>query len=139
MIDNQTHIEMTNFEKVSKWVKDNYDIEVKLGQMTCFMGHSVGRIFIHHNYNLEKNGLIALLHEVGHVMQPSQDEDKFGPNRYKTVCDIEKPKKWRMLQFINEVDAWDRGEALALELGIELDQSRWTQQKEEALETYYVV
>lgn len=130
---------MTNFERVSNWVKDNYDVDVQFGQVTAFLGHRTKKIFIHHNYNLEKNGLIALLHEVGHAMQPSEDEDVFGPNRYKTIDDLEKPKKYKMLQFMNEVDAWDRGEALALELGIQLDMKRWTKEKEEALETYYVM
>jgi hypothetical protein len=43
-----------------------------------------------------------------------------------------------MLQFLNEVDAWDRGESIALELNIQLDKKRWTKEKEEALLTYYV-
>ena len=40
--------------------------------------------------------------------------------------------------FLNEVDAWDRGESIALELNIQLDKKRWTKEKEEALLTYYV-
>lgn len=139
MIDNKPNKKMTNFEKVSNWVKENHGVDVVLGQMTLFMGHREKRIFIHHNYNLEKNGLFALLHEVGHVLQPAHENDKFGPNRYKTICDIEKPKKWKMLQFMNEVDAWDRGLSLANELGIEINMKHWTASKEEALETYYVM
>lgn len=132
---NKSLTDMTNFEKVSQWLKENYDVDVKLGQMTCFLGHGAKRIFIHHNFNLEKNGLIALLHEAGHVTQP---EGKVGPNRYKSICDIEKPKKFKMLRFMNEVDAWDKALEIAEELGIELDMKRWNEQKDEALETYYV-
>jgi hypothetical protein len=129
---------MTDFQKVSKWLKENCDVDVKLGQTTSYIGGSVRTIFIHHNYNLEKNGLIALLHEAGHAIQPSEDEDIFGPSRYKVVDDLEHPKEFKMLQFLNEVDAWDRGESIALELNIQLDKKRWTKEKEEALLTYYV-
>lgn len=129
---------MTDFEKVSQWVLENYDVEVDLGQMTCFTGHETKFIFIHHNFNLEKNGLFALLHEVGHAMQESYEENQFGANRYKKVCDLDHPKKFKMLQFMNEVNAWDNGLALAKELDIQIDMKAWTKAKEEALMTYYV-
>ena len=51
---------MTNFQKVSQWLKDNCDVDVKLGQTTAYIGGSTRTIFIHHNYNLEKNGLISI-------------------------------------------------------------------------------
>ena len=59
---------MTDFQKVSQWLKENCDVDVKFGQTTSYIGGSVRTIFIHHNYNLEKNGLIALLHEAGHAI-----------------------------------------------------------------------
>lgn len=128
---------MTDFEKVSKWLKENKDIDVKLGQITSYMSPT-NTIFIHHNFRLDKNGLFALLHEAGHSLQPSEKEDKFGPNRYKNVCDMEKPKEFKMLRFLNEVDAWERGWNLATELGIEINKRDWLKIKEEALQTYYV-
>jgi hypothetical protein len=39
---------------------------------------------------------------------------------------------------MNEVDAWDRGERLAEELGIQIDKKEFSKSKEEALLTYYV-
>ena len=126
---------MTDFQKVSNWVKDNCNVDVELGNMTAFLGHRSGKIFIHHNYNLEKNGLIALLHEVGHALQT---DEQYGPNHYKNVDDLEKPKEFKMYQFMNEVDAWNQGLWLAQELGIEIDKKRWQKQMEEALLTYYV-
>ena len=44
------------------------------------MGHFNRTIFIHHNYDLTKNGLYALLHEVGHSLQPPTS---VGSNSYK--------------------------------------------------------
>ena len=126
---------MRDFQKVSNWVKDNCNIDVELGNMTAFLGHMNGKIIIHHNYNLEKNGLIALLHEVGHALQY---DEEYGPNHYKNVDDLDNPKKFKMYQFMNEVDAWDRGLSLAQELRIEIDKKRWNQQMEDALLTYYV-
>jgi len=43
-----------------------------------------------------------------------------------------------MHRFMNEVDAWDKGERLAEELGIQLDTKAFFKSKEEALLTYYV-
>ena len=60
---------MTDFQKVSKYVKDDLGIDVKMGQITAFMGHKNKTIFIHHNHNLKKNGLYTLLHEVGHLIK----------------------------------------------------------------------
>ena len=99
------------------------------------MGRGSGKIFIHHNYNLEKNGLYALLHEAGHVLQ---DDTPYGSNHYKKIDDDEQPKKYKMYQFMNEVNAWDNGYELANKLGIQLNKKEFHKQKEEALLTYYV-
>lgn len=123
-----------DFQKVVDFLND-INIEVVLNQMTCFMGHQSGKIFIHHNYNLEKNGLYALLHEAGHVLQ---DDTPYGSNHYKKIDDDEQPKKYKMYQFMNEVNAWDNGYDLALTLGIKLDEKGFHKSKEEALLTYYI-
>ena len=47
------------FNKVSNYLKNKFGINVLLGQMTAFMGSKNKKIFIHHNHNLEKNGLYA--------------------------------------------------------------------------------
>jgi len=114
---------------------NNLNIEVSLSKATCFMGWREGKIFIHHNYNLEKNGLYALLHEAGHVLQ---DNNEFGPNHYRKVDDMEKPKLFNMHRFINENEAWESGLYLADELGLKINLKEFHKQKEEALLTYYV-
>lgn len=129
---------MTDFQKVLSWVKTHFKTDVKLSNSTVYVGGETNTIFIHHNYNLEKNGLISLLHEVGHVMQPTVDDEKFGPNRYKVIDDLDHPKKFQMLQFMNEVDAWNRGEELIRILDLNVDMKRWNKEKEESLLTYYV-
>lgn len=124
-----------NFQKVVDYLNENYEVDVKLGGTTAYLGMGLKRVFIHHNHNLEKNGLYALLHEAGHVLQP---EGNVGANFYKSIDEDEHPRKYHLHQFLNEVDAWDRGYRLAEELGIEIDEKGWNKIKEEALLTYYV-
>lgn len=124
----------TQFQKVVDYLKER-GIYVQLATTTNFIGGGVNLINIHHRHNLEKNGLYALLHEVGHSLQGTEE---FGPNHYKRIDDDEQPTKFKMYQFMNEVDAWNRGEKLAEELGIQINQRDWNKLREEALLTYYV-
>ena len=123
-----------NFQKVVDYLKGR-GIYVQLATSTNYFGGGVNLINIHHRYNLEKNGLFALLHEAGHSLQTS---DEFGPNHYRKVDDMEKPKQFNMYRFINENEAWDSGLALADELGLKINLKEFHKQKEEALLTYYV-
>jgi hypothetical protein len=123
----------TNFQKVVDYLKGR-GIYVQISTSTNFFGGGVNLINIHHRYNLEKNGLFALLHEAGHSLQ---NTNEFGPNHYKRIDDEEQPTKFNMYRFMNEVDAWDRGERLAKKLGIQLDNKEFSKSKEEALLTYY--
>jgi len=122
-----------NFQKVVDYLKGR-GIYVQISTSTNFFGGGVNLINIHHRYNLEKNGLFALLHEAGHSLQ---NTNEFGPNHYKRIDDEEQPTKFNMYRFMNEVDAWDRGERLAKKLGIQLDNKEFSKSKEEALLTYY--
>ena len=122
-----------NFQKVVDYLKER-GIYVQLSTSTNFFGGGVNLINIHHRYNLEKNGLFALLHEAGHSLQ---NTEVYGPNHYKRIDDGEQPTKFNMYRFMNEVDAWDRGERLAEELGIQLNKKDFVKSKEEALLTYY--
>jgi hypothetical protein len=54
------------------------------------------------------------------------------------VDDMEKPKEYNMYQFINELDAWNRGEELIELLDLNVDSKRFHKQREEALLTYYI-
>ena len=103
-----------DFQKVVDYLSKR-GIYVNLTTTTNFWGGGMNIINIHHKYNLEKNGLFALLHEAGHSLQGTE---QFGPNHYKRIDEDEKPKLHNMHLFINEVDAWDRGERLAKRLGI---------------------
>ena len=76
------------FKKVSDYLKEKFGIDVLLGQITAFMGHKNKKIFIHHNHNLEKNGLYSLLQEVGHALQTDKD------NYFKTIDEDKEPKKF---------------------------------------------
>ena len=125
-----------NFQTVVDYLKFHHNVKVMIDCATYYIKTDDEKaICIHHNYNLEKNGLFALLHEAGHALQNNAD---FGPNHYKRIDDMEKPKEFNMYQFINEVDAWDRGYELAKGLKIPINDKDWQKVKTEALLTYYV-
>jgi hypothetical protein len=126
----------SNFQKVVDYIFKEKGVRVQLSNSTCFLGHENKLIFIHRSYNLEKNGLYALLHECGHALQPVTNT---GVNCYKNIDEDEKPKEFAMNRFINEVDAWDRGLSLANKLGIKLDFKKFEKEKNTALLTYYVI
>ena len=124
-----------NFQKVVDFLKF-YDVNVMIDSVSCYIKTDDEQtICIHHNYNLEKNGLITLLHEAGHVLQYNAGGVC---EHYKNVDDMENPKEYNMYQFINELDAWNRGEELIEMLGLNVDSKRFHKQREEALLTYYV-
>ena len=118
------------FNKVSNYLKNKFGIDVLLGQITAFMGSKNKKIFIHHNHNLEKNGLYALLHEVGHVLQNDKD------NHFKTIDEDKEPKKFKFYQYLNEIDAWKKGLLFANKLGISVNKQDWVKVQNESLLTY---
>ena len=124
-----------DFQKVVDLLK-YYDVNVMIDSVTYYIKTDDEQsICIHHNYDLEKNGLIALLHEAGHVLQNNVGGVY---EHYKNVDDMEKPKEYNMYQFINELDAWNRGEELIELLDLNVDSKRFHKQREEALLTYYI-
>lgn len=124
-----------NFQKVVDFIYKEKGVRVELSNSTCFMGHENKVIYVHRSYNLEKNGLFALLHECGHVLQPVTN---IGVNCYKNIDEDLKPREFAMNRFINENDAWEKGLNLAKNLGIEVDIRKYEKEKEIALLTYFV-
>lgn len=123
-----------NFQKVIDYLKQEKDVDVKLGGTTVFLGMGLKRIFVDYRYDLSKNGLYALLHEAGHALQPEKNE---GVNIYKSIDEERYPTKHKMLQFLNEVDAWERGLRLAKTLNIPIDTKSFNKLKNDALMTYF--
>jgi len=118
------------FKKISDYLDSEFGVSVLLGQITAFMGHKNKKIFIHHNHNLEKNGLYALLHEVGHLLQNDKD------NYFKTIDEDKEPKKFKYHQYLNEINAWERGLIFANKLGIKVNMKEWVKVQNESLLTY---
>lgn len=118
------------FKRVSDYLKEKFEIDVLLGQITAFMGHKNKKIFIHHNHNLEKNGLYSLLHELGHVLQDEKD------NFFKTIDEDKQPNKFKSHRYQNEEDAWDKGLRFAKSFGIEVNMKDWFKVRKESLQTY---
>ena len=98
------------------------------------MGHFNRTIFIHHNFDLTKNGLYALLHEVGHSLQPPTS---VGSNSYKNFDEDENQREFEMGRFLNELDAWNIGLEVAKKLNITINQNEWNKEKDEALLSYW--
>ena len=122
------------FQRVCDYIKDKKGVVVKLGDGTAFMGHFNRTIFVHHNYDLTRNGLYALLHEVGHSLQPPTN---VGSNSYKNIDDDLNKREFEMGRFVNEMDAWKIGLNISNELNITIDNKEWNVQKNEALLTYW--
>jgi len=127
----------TQFQKVVNHLSSS-GVVVKLGGSSFFVNHPTQpTIIISNRLNKEKNGLFILLHEAGHSLQP---KNNVGVNAYKNIDIAENPnktKEFNMLMFMNEVDAWDRGEALANELKLEIDWKAFNKIKKECLLTYF--
>lgn len=122
---------VNQFKLVCDYIRNKTNTNVVLGSMTCFMGHFTNRIVIHHNYNLEKNGLISLLHECGHALQPSKYT---GPNEYKKYD--EDSEEFKIGRYYNEVDAWNKAEMIVKELNLSMDWKRFNSQRKHSLKTY---
>lgn len=125
----------TQFQKVVDYLKSENGIKVTLGPVTSFH-QSAKEITIHHNFNLEKGGLYALLHEAGHSFQP---ETPTGVNLYKIIDEDDYPKEFTMHKFLNENDAWDKAVMIAVELGLTIDAREFNKFREECLLTYFSV
>ena len=123
-----------DFQLVCDYIKTKKGVVVKLGHITSFMGHFNRTIFIHHNYDLKNNGLYALLHEVGHALQPPT---AVGSNSYKNIDEDTNKREFEMGRFVNELNAWEIGLSIANKLKIPLDKDDWNLQKNEALLTYW--
>jgi hypothetical protein len=123
-----------DFQSVCDYIKTTKGVVVKLGHTTSFMGHFNRTIYIHHNFDLTNNGLYALLHEVGHVLQ---SPTRVSSNSYKNIDDVEKQREFEMGRFVNELNAWEIGLSVANKLGLIIDKSDWNVQKNEALLTYW--
>jgi len=125
------------FKKVTNYL-NSIGVGVKLGGSSFFVNHPTNpTIIISNRLNKEKNGLFILLHEAGHSLQP---KNNVGVNAYKNIDIDETPKRtkeFNMLMFINEVDAWDKGEALAKKLNLKIDWKAFNKIKKECLLTYF--
>jgi len=132
--DNQILKDMKPFEKVIDYIEKEKGTDVVLkSQSTCYI-RSINRIFLHHNFNMEKNGLVVLLHEVGHALQPNNHQAEVACK----VEDGEATKKELCLAIWDtEVDAWERGKQLAKDLKLDVDWDRFYMKMEEGLQTYY--
>jgi hypothetical protein len=122
------------FQKVVDYIGNLKGIEVSLSNSTCFMGHFNRQIFIHHNYDLNENGLFALLHECGHALQPVNN---VGCNAYKNIDNDDHPKEFMMGQFLNELDAWNKGWDIAQKLNLKINVKQFEKEKQLALLTYF--
>ena len=123
-----------DFQKVSDYIFYKRGIIVSLGDITKFLGHFNRQIIIHHNYDITNNGLFALLHECGRVLQPITN---IGVNSYKNLDKHKYLYEYRMGRFLIEVDAWKRGYQIAMDLGISINIKDWEREKNKSLITYF--
>lgn len=122
------------FKKVVDWLKSETGTDVVISNGTHYDAYN-NRIIINYRYNLNKNGLYVLLHEAGHALQP---KTKTGANLYKAIDDLKKPNHFRMYQFINEQDAWNKAIYIASILKLDINPRDFNKIKEESLLSYFL-
>lgn len=122
---------MTDFERLTIFLGEENGTEVRIGEMDSFVP-SLNRIFVNGSAEPDMQ-LIALIHEAGHSFQTEHD------NRYKKIDPDDNPRARNTfvnLRYENEVNAWDRGENLAIELDLDVNWDLLTTERVEALKTY---
>jgi len=126
---------MSQFNKLKSHLENN-GVKVEKTTDTNYV-QPTQTINIHHRYNMEVNGLYALLHEAGHWLQ--NDDKGYTQNlKNQFYKNIDNDLKISMTMFMHELDAWNRGEQLAKDLDIEINKKLFEKSKQEALLTYYV-
>jgi hypothetical protein len=126
---------MSQFNKLKSHLENN-GVKVEITTDTNYV-QPTQTINIHHRYNMEVNGLYALLHEAGHWLQ--NDDKGYTQNlKNQFYKNMDNDIKTSMIMFMHELDAWNRGEQLSNELNIEIDKKLFEKSKQEALLTYYV-
>lgn len=126
---------MSQFNKLKSHLENN-GVKVEITTDTNYV-QPTQTINIHHRYNMEVNGLYALLHEAGHWLQ--NDDKGYTQNlKNQFYKNMDNDLKTSMTMFMHELDAWNRGEQLSNELNIEIDKKLFEKSKQEALLTYYV-
>lgn len=126
---------MSQFNKLKSYLENN-GVKVEITTDTNYV-QPTQTINIHHRYNMEVNGLYALLHEAGHWLQ--NDDISYTQNlKNQFYRSIDSDIKTSMIMFMHELDAWNRGEQLAKDLNIEINEKLFEKSKQEALLTYYV-
>lgn len=125
---------MNSVNKVIDFAKNELDVIVKLNaESTCNI-RSQKVIFMHFNWNMEKNGICVLLHEIGHALQPDEITCVEAIGKYEDG-EISKEDVYRSV-WNEEVDAWERGEQLAKELDLDIDWDRFNKMKRKGLNSY---
>jgi hypothetical protein len=100
------------FKKVVEYIQKTKGVTVLLGHDTLFNGHFSREIIIHHNFDLNGNGLYALLRGCGEVYQPPITP-------FTTLYE----------KYIRELEAWERGLQIARELKLKIDESKYKEEQ----------
>jgi hypothetical protein len=100
---------MSQFNKLKSHLENN-GVKVEITTDTNYV-QPTQTINIHHRYNMEVNGLYALLHEAGHWLQ--NDDKGYTQNlKNQFYKNMDNDIKTSMIMFMHELDAWNRGEQL---------------------------
>jgi len=122
------------FKKVSDYIFRHRGIRVLLGTDTIFTGFFQREIIIHYNYDLEHNGLIVLLFEIGKSLQSTTNT---GINSYKLLDINSNYEKYQLGHFLKELNAWEIGWQLSKKLKLKINKKEWDAIKKNHLSHFF--
>ena len=114
-----------DFTKISKFLKEEKGVTVKLGETTEFLGPFTREVIIHHNYDLRNNGLYMLLHESGRVFQPFSTKPTLDKETHR--------EEYITRKILSEIETWKLGRNIARKLKISINDKKWKEHIERGI------
>ena len=114
------------FKRVVKYIKDEKNIEVVLGEETDYVGPFDRRIIIHHNYDLRNHGLYILLFACGMAYQ--------NPIGVRGNLSIQ---EWNQRLYWREHRAWEKGLKIANTLDINMNHFDFCEYRNQKLAKFF--
>ena len=128
------------FGRVERFLLERFNIEVIYGHDLSDAYYDAARIIEINNRQNIPSRFHSLLHEAGHAcLRNEKRRVSFGKNfpfMRKHGSSKRGDKDHRVDVIREEVLAWEKGQEISVELGIELDQELWSKHRKNSLVTY---
>ena len=135
-----TNYTSEHFKRIERFLLEEFDIEVVYGHELSDAYYDSARIIEINNRQNIPSRLHSLLHEAGHAsLRNEKRRVSFCTNfpfMRKHGSSKRGDKNHRVDVVREEVLAWERGQDIAMQLGIDIDQDLWSMHRKNSLITY---